>query len=300
MKVNYKILWLDDEIDAFIEDEFVEKIQEHLEEKGFSVDIQTVSKPTDFFEKIDDTFDFILTDYNMDGKNGAQVVAETRERSIFTEILFYTAQAEWEDIGELDRISFLQTSKIPGGTHHEKVTNKAIDIIDLTIKKFQHIVAIRGMIMHEVSSLDAQMLEIVSNYIETKEGEAQTVKDRVLDDLIAFHKEKLYKSEQYKTKNRFDKVIKDPLLFSSSQRANAIEEIIAIIGCENFIVDFKNEIIKVRNDFAHAVLVKDEKTGREYFKDKNNDVCFNEEKCVEIRKNILKHKGNLDELKRKL
>lgn len=300
MKINYKILWLDDEIDAFIEDEFVEKIQNHLEEKGFSFDIHTVSKPTDFFEKLDDTFDFILTDYNMAEKNGAQVVAEIRRKSIFTEILFYTAQAEWEDMGKLDRISFLQTNKMSGGTHHEKVIDKAIDLIDLTIKKFQHIVAIRGMIMHEVSGLDAQMLEIVSDYIDAMGDNAQAVKNRVLDDLIAFHKEKLEKSEHYKKNDRFDKVVKDPLLFSSSQRASAIDEIATAVGCENFIVDFKKEIIKVRNDFAHAVFTKDEETGREYFKDKNEGIDFNEEKCIEVRKNIRKHKANLDKLQSKL
>jgi len=88
--------------------------------------------------------------------------------------------------------------------------------------------------------------------------------------------------------------VKDPLLFSSSQRANAIDEIITKIGCENFISDFKKEIIKVRNDFAHAVLIKDEETGREYFENKTGGTDFNSDKCAEIRKNILKHKANLD------
>ena len=299
MKINYKILWLDDEINAFIDDEFVEKIQKHLEEKGFSSDVQTVSRVFEFFEKLDDSFDFILTDYNMSEKNGAQVIADIRKQNIFTEILFYTAQAKWEEIGKLDRISFLQTSTVSGGTHHEKVVDKAISVIDLTIKKFQNIVAMRGMIMHEVSSLDAQMLDIVSDYID-KGVDIQRVKDKVLNDLIAFHKEKFEKSTKYKTDNTFDKVIKDPLLFSSSQRANAIDEIITTAGYENFIADFKKEIIKVRNDFAHAVLETDTETGREYFKGKNGGTDFNEEKCIEVRKNILKHKTNLDELKHKI
>jgi CheY-like chemotaxis protein len=293
MKINYKVLWLDDEINAFIDDEFVEQVQRHLEEKGFSTDIQTVSKATDFFEKLDNSFDLILTDYNMSGKDGAQVVAEIRDKSIFTEILFYTAQANWTEVGKLDRISFLQTSKIPGGTHHGKVVDKAINIIDLTIKKFQHIVAMRGMIMHEVSSLDVQMYDIVAEYVDAKGVDAQNVKDKVLDDLISHHKEKLENSENFKRNNRFDKVIKDPVLFSASQRASAIDEIIIAGGYENFIVDFKSEIIKVRNDFAHAILEIDEETGREYFKGKNGGTDFNEEKCIEIRKNILKHKTNL-------
>jgi len=294
MKIDYNVLWLDDQIDVFIEDEFVDKIKNHLEDMGFNAKVATVSKPDEFFTQLNDAVDLILTDYNMAEMNGAKIVEEVRSKSIFTEILFYTAKADLQNLDKVDRITFLQTDKTTGGTHHEKVVEKAINLIDLTIKKFQHIVSMRGMIMHEVSSLDAQMLDIVSDFIEQKGEEAQPVIDRVLVDLISFHKEKLEKSEKHKKNNTFDKIIKDPLLFSSSQRASAIQEIVTIIGYENFIDDFKKEIIKVRNDFAHAVLMKDIKTSREYFKDKNEGIDFNEDKCKEIRKNIIKHKANLD------
>ncbi|MDR2653729.1 MAG: response regulator [Mycoplasmataceae bacterium] len=297
MKINYKILWLDDQIDAFSDDEFIEKIQKHLEDKGFSPDIQTVPKVSDFFERLDNSFDFILTDYNMSEMNGAQVIKAIREQSIFTEILFYTAQPQWEEIGRLERISFLQTKNVSGTTHHQQVIDKAINIIDLTIRKFQHIVAMRGMIMHEVSSLDAQMLEIVSTYLQNNdEDKQQPIINRVLKDLTRHHEEKLMESKKIQDNNRFDKIINDPLLFSSSQRASAIEAIINSIGIKNFINDFKEEIIKVRNDFAHAVLVKDLETGEEFFQNKNSRIAFNDEKCIAIRKNINKHKQNLDDL----
>jgi CheY-like chemotaxis protein len=295
MKIEYNVLWLDDQIDTFIDDEYVDKIKNHLEEEGFNANVITVSKPDDFFSYLNDSVDLILTDYNMAEMNGAQIVEKVRNKSIFTEILFYTAKANLQNLDKIDRITFLQTDKVSGVTHHEQVVEKVISLIDLTIKKFQHIVAMRGMIMQEVSSLDAQMLEIVSAYLQKNdESKKQPVIDRVLNDLISFHKEKLEKSENFKKKKKFDKVINDPLLFSSSQRANAIEEIIHSIGIENFINDFKMEIVKVRNDFAHAVLVKDTETGREYFKDKIKGTDFNADKCKEIRKNIIKHKTNLD------
>ncbi|GHT11350.1 transcriptional regulator [Bacteroidia bacterium] len=301
MKIEYNVLWLDDQIDVFIDDEYVDKIKTHLEEEGFNANIITVSKSDDFFSQLNDTIDLILTDYNMAGKNGAQIVEEVRNKSIFTEILFYTARADLQSLDKIDRITFLQTDKVTGGTHHEKVVEKAINLIDLTIKKFQHIVAMRGMIMQEVSSLDAQMLDIVTEYLQKNdEGKKQPIIDKVLNDLISFHKEKLEKSKDFKEKNKFDKVVNDPLLFSSSQRASAIEEIINSIGIENFISDFKIEIIKVRNDFAHAVFEKDNETGREYFKGKNGGIDFNEQKCIEIRKNINKHKQNLDNLQGKI
>ena len=96
------------------------------------------------------------------------------------------------------------------------------------------------------------------------------------------------------------KILKDPLLISSSQRANAIEEIIKLVGIDNFIDNLRIDIINVRNDFAHAVYVKDKETGREYFIDKQDGTDFNEEVCKNIRINIIKHKNNLESLKNKL
>ncbi|MEO8253958.1 MAG: hypothetical protein ABI554_06170, partial [Flavobacterium sp.] len=58
--------------------------------------------------------------------------------------------------------------------------------------------------------------------------------------------------------------------------------------------------IKVRNDFAHAELKTEEGTGIQYFEDKKGGKPFNDEACKIIRKNIIKHKNNLDNLQSKL
>ena len=149
--------------------------------------------------------------------------------------------------------------------------------------------------MNETSTIDADMLEIVTDFIQ-KTNSAE-VKNRIFDELISFHSRKLGDSEKFKKNDRIDNVLKDPLLISSSQRANAIEEIIKLLGTENFIEDLKVNIIKVRNDFAHAVYMKDKETGREYFLDKKDGIDFNEEKCKEIRMNIIRHKKNIVNLR---
>jgi len=295
MKLEYKVLWLDDKIEEFTEDGYIDRLKEHLEEKGFNATVVPVAKADEFFSKLDDSFDFILTDYHMSEKTGDKIVQEIREKSIFTEILFYTARADLKNIDKAARITFLQTNKTKK-SHQEKVIEKAISLIDLTIKKFQHIVAMRGMIIQEVSGLEAQMKEIVLNYLQSNSDKKQTVIDRIFNDITKLYREKLETLEKFKKKNAIDKIINDPLLFSSSQRANAIEEIIKLIGFENFISSFKKEIITVRNNFAHAVLMKDKKTGKEYFKGKKSEIYFDEEKCIDIRKNINKHKKNLDKL----
>ena len=57
--------------------------------------------------------------------------------------------------------------------------------------------------------------------------------------------------------------------------------------------DFKKEVIRVRNQFAHSVLDTDE-NGREFFRNKSEGITFDSEFCKKIRKDINKHKKNLD------
>lgn len=300
MKLNYDILWVDDRI----KERPFQKIL--LETKGFLLDQYfncNIIEAEDFNEfKVifseKKEFDIIITDYSLDeGTFGSQVIDFIRNsQHNFTEIFFYSANSDLKDVKlySNNRITFFQ---LTGGDYKE-LENEIIEVINQTIKKFQNVVAMRGMIMNEVSNLDAQMLEIVETY--TSKAEHQNIIDRVLDELICFYKEKLEKSEKYKKNNNFNKVLSEPILFSSSQRASAIEEITNSIGITNFINDFRINIIKIRNEFAHAVFVKDEETGREYFKDKKDGIDFNEDKCKDIRRNINIQKGNLDNLQAKI
>jgi CheY-like chemotaxis protein len=295
MKIDYKILWLDDQIDLFIEDELIDKIEKHLIENGFNPIVSTAKKSDLFFEKLDDSYDLILTDYHMNDIKGDLVVEKIREQSILTEILFYTAKADLKETHKLDRISFLETSKYSGSGSHEAILVREIKkLIDLTIKKFQHIVAIRGMIMHETSFLDERMLQIVNTYLEQNEDDKET-REKIFDDIIGFFKEKYSKSQDYQRKDRIDKIVKDPLMFSSAQRANVIKSIIEKTGGDDFVNDYKKEIINLRNQFAHSTLKKNEQ-GIEYFENRSEQIIFDALLCKKIRTDIIKHKGNIDSL----
>jgi hypothetical protein len=300
MKLDYNILWVDDRIKDRPFQKILDETKDFLFNQYFNCNIIETEDFNEFKKVFSNKneFDIIITDYSLnDGTFGSQVIDFIRDNEHnFTEIFFYSANNNVKDIKLFsnNRITFFQLTE----GDYKELESEIIEVINQTIKKFQSIVAMRGMIMNEVSSLDAQMLEIVESYINKTEH--QNVIDRVLNELISFHKEKLEKSEKYKQNNNFSKVISEPILFSSSQRASAIEEITNSIGEQNFINEFRTKIIKVRNEFAHAVFVKDPDTGREYFIDKKGGIDFNEDKCREIRKNINIHKKNLDNLSDKI
>lgn len=308
MKLDYKILWLDDKIESVVLTDYVDDVDElktYVKSLGFNETIDFVRTEEQLFDKLDEVgeYDLIMTDYHLDEtkglkRNGDDIIKTIREKDIYTEIMFYSAQGEVKDTDRLDRITFFESYRVLGDDHYEKIFRKAKELIELTVRKFQNIVAMRGMIMHETSEIDSEMLEIVTDFIRATNS--PEVKNRIYDELIGFHSRKLDDSQKFRKNDRIDKILKDPLLISSSQRANAIEEIIKLVGIDNFIDNLRIDIINVRNDFAHAVYVKDKETGREYFIDKQDGTDFNEEVCKNIRINIIKHKNNLESLKNKL
>lgn len=296
MKLDYKILWLDDKMDEILADDYPNEIYEHLNNLGFEPSIVTSKNENEFFEKLDDSYDLILTDFHLDEtatntRNGDAIITEVRNRSIFTEIMFYSAQGDVADTIKKDRITFFDTRKATGNVHYEKIIEKAITLIDLTVKKFQHIVAMRGMIMNETSSLDIEMMEVLLKIINQKGAEnvIPTIKEKYKETNLQFN-------ENIETTDEVSIILQK---IGSEHRWRAIVRNLEKGEIKTIFDNYKKDIIDERNRFAHAVLEEDEQ-GRKYFRYKENGIDFNEEKCKEIRINISKHKQNIIDLKSKL
>lgn len=285
MKINYNILWLDDKIDEFIDDELILEVESHLLNQGFNPKILTCSKVDDFYSKLNNSYDLILTDYHLtENLNGDKVVEEIRkpENAIFTEILFYTAQADLKDTDKISRITFLETNK-KVGRHTEILISEIINLINLTIKKFQHIVSMRGMIMHETSALDVKIESILNQII---------AKGNALE-LIKVIKEKFIETNsEFASRVLNCEDLEELLHFiGADHRLRAIVRNIEKGEIKSILLDYTREVITIRNQFAHAIL--DEETN--IFRTRNG-IIFNNEECIKIRKNINRHLYNLDSL----
>jgi CheY-like chemotaxis protein len=298
MKLNYKIIWVEDKIETKPFESIKNNIESFLTDKFFNVDIYTAEDFDEFKEifEANGSFDLVITDYSLNDSHGNEVIDFIRmDKNILTEVFFYSANTQLRTVGlaNSSRISFYT---LEGTGYHAELQRKIEELIALTIAKFEHIVSMRGMIMHEASSLDEQTFEMVVKYVTNTDDDIRT---KLYDELISFFERKFNDSSKFKKNNNINSVIKDPLLLSSAQRANVLSTIIDKKGFDNFIGDFKKDVISIRNQFAHAVLAVNE-DGREYFKNKSGDRDFNSEFCKEIRQNIIKHKKNLDDLEVKI
>lgn len=295
MKLDYKIIWVEDKIETKPFVSLRKTITEYLENEFFNVFIDIAEDFDEFKEKYNksNAFDLIITDLNLNESHGNQVIDYIRdEKHILTEVFFYSANKELYDVALINnnRITFYKMDEVSA---YRELGNSIIELINLTISKFQHIVAMRGMIMQETSSLDLKMAKIVKTQLKNPElaDKIGPVKDSIFNNIHTNAVEKLKKAEARKLKD----ILRDNVLFNSSQKIFALGEILKILNQENFSQDYSNEIILIRNQFAHAELMKNTE-GKEFFKVKNEEVYFDEKLCREIRKNIIKHTNNISRL----
>ncbi len=242
MKLEYKILWLDDNKKAIEEDSYSSEIEEYLREKAFIPEIMLVDHKDEFFRNLDSVdFDLILTDFNLnDTDTGDKIIQQVRNRSIFTEIMFYSAQSEIKNTINLDRITFLDTSKTTSKNHYQDVIEKAISLIDLTIKKFENIVVMRGMIMQETSSLDTIIKNIVVKYLKTLDDNK---KQTLLEDILFSIEENATEKYNKAKSKKINDILKDNVLFSSDQKIKALGKILIELKFEDFSNGYSEDII---------------------------------------------------------
>jgi len=309
MTLEYKILWIEDEIKSIRGNKRV--IERYLENtKGFISNIQIIETFDEFENNIGydnlKNYDLLLIDLNLDEdddsqKDGNLIIQNIRNQQIYTEIIFYSSQ--YEDLQEKIKEHFVEgifTSE------RKMINTKAKQIIDVTLHKVQDVNNLRGLIMAEVAELDRLKEKIIikgSNKISNKAIEKYTLKKIKESGTSNQNKAKRFLED-------IENITFEPLFQSlgfvdSDKKAKATGEILAKLGISEpitkdaFIQPYINNILGKRNKFAHV----EECDGVD--EHGNNckvigDIPFTEEKCIEIRKEIRYYKGLLEEIDTKI
>lgn len=289
MKLDYKIIWVEDKIDTKPFLSLKESVKKHLEDEFFNVSIETAEDYEEFKKKYEDneSFDLIITDLNLNESHGSQVIDFVRdEKHILTEVFFYSANSELTStqLVNSSRITFHQMDE---GNAYRELGISIIELIDLTISMFQHIVAMRGMIMHETSDLDVQIQELLFQIISVGDS----------DNIIATIKKKYIKSNDgfNKKMTSLDDLNEILMRIGANHRLRALNRNIDFPEIKKHLETYKEEIIDVRNQFAHAILDEE----RQVFRTKGGKE-FNEDLCKKIRKDINVHIDNINNLSSQL
>lgn len=299
MKLSYNIIWVEDKISERPFKTLIKDISSFLTDNFFKVRIDEAEDFDDFKKIVEKNcdYDLIITDLNLNESHGTEVINFIRdERRIMTEVFFYSANNELKDAALINsnRITFYQLN---GTGFHRELEKKIIELITLTIAKFQHIVSMRGMIMHETSSLDLKMASIITNFLNDPANGDKI--NAILDPMIENMREMTREKNDKAIRGKKKEILKDQVLFNASQKIFALGEILKLLGKEDFSKAYNEEVISLRNQFAHAEMAVNEE-GLNFFKVNGANLIFDSELCKTIRRNIIKHERNILEVERLL
>lgn len=304
MRLEYNILWIEDDIQEYIDNGEIDRLKEFIRNLGFVPHIETVldeSKLDDYINLY--KYDLIISDFNLSSTTGDKIIEEIRiNKKLDTEILFYTGQPTnfQEDPEVLQRVAFLDRVSFQVG--RDTLINKIENLINLTLVKLLEINATRGLITAETSELDVEIekafykiLTIVQSK-EDNESKLESIFQR------EFKKYKDKTENDLKEREHFHN--EDYNAYFDSSTANPrwilMRKLLKIHCPDGFdqklFKSYSKDVIEVRNKFAHAKA--EEKDGKLVLKGQygKEDFEYDEEACVEIRKNIIAHRENIDKL----
>lgn len=311
MSLTYKVLWIDDNKDEFKREE--KALKKFIEELFFEPKIDFCEDVTSAKNFIDtEKYDVIFSDYNIDEEKGNDFISYIREKSVNTEVLFYSGQNQLPE-GRLDRVTFFFET---GSHREERLLKKMKDLISLTVEKLNDLTQLRGLVMAEVSELDNKMEQLISDFFLIGNDDERIRRRKLFDNIVLDHiedktKDKLKsidcktKTCQLKLKSKdLDKIVQS-IDFDSSYKAYTIDCIMKEISYSFEQGDFKDvyvsEINQNRNDLAHSY--SEIENGQEILvTKKHGNIKFTKDKIANIRSDIKKYHtlfNELDELIKK-
>lgn len=308
MTLDYKILWIDDNDKFFANHR--DYIVEFLEEKGFEAKITEYKSFEEFVENEKSEahqkiYDLFLIDLNLDnGNTGDQIINKIRKH-VLTDIIFYSTSLKdvRDKINENNIEGIYATSR-----DKEDFEEKVIDVIDVTIKKVQDVNNLRGLIMAEVAELDRLKKSILLKY-NAKDLNNIKFKKYVKEDIFKQINEELADLEcvinpEYEHCDMdFEKLLNN-FFYDSFKKSRTVFKVKRLdTKCVNIPFvhqDYYEKVIKKRNVFAHEE-EKSREDGTKYLKyTDGTPLEFNEEHCIQIRKDIKAYKEILKDIETRL
>lgn len=292
MRIEYKVLWVED-VKSWYKSNF-ELSKEYLEDLGFKL----VSKLCKNFEEVKKEYelnklkdyDLLLVDFTLAGSpNGDEIInfiRNQKDNPILTDVIFYS-----NDIQSVrDSIKKFELEGVYT-THRTDFTSKFELVVDTTIKKVQEVNSMRGLIMAETSDLDALMLTIIQKLLKSKiSTPIESYINKLLHEIPA--NVDSYLSTDIEAK------IQNSMHFSSLKKAKTITRLYKLegIGQKGFANLYDKDVISTRNLFAHVT--EQEKDGQKVLVSHltGDKKVFNEERCIEIRHTLIKHREILENI----
>lgn len=305
MQLEYNILWIDNDIQEYIDNGEVGSIKTFLNELGFESNVETVADEANLDNYIfKHKYDLILSDFNLNATTGDVIIQEIRENKRFsTEILFYSAKNNFRDEPEVkERLAFMD--RITFHTNRDTFLDKVEKLIVLTLDKLLELNATRGLITAETSQLDVIIeeltIEIANNRLNLDGNRLKAIIDDYADKFLSSRSESfkekyneigfsnIFQSIEANRKwNIFRTLLKE---YNKEVKSSEIETFLKRNST------YFDQVIDIRNKFAHSKAKQKEGKMVLIGQFGKEDFQFDSDQCITIRKDIIGHRLNFKEL----
>lgn len=310
--LTYRLVIIDDESTFY--DDYVDAAREFLENKGFLLEPEKQMDRLDQLEKIDvGKIDLFLADLMLgkgDVKGGQLFIEKIREKSL-ADILFYSTDEKairnYKSSSEFDmqKVYFAIRDE-----NYDSIEDRMIALLEESIKRANTPMATRGAILGCVAELDTLVKQKEDELLDGLEDEDKY--EQILNKCIRIYYDS-YKRQQKKRNDYFgndfcgnmDKwenisrcrfnvnisdMIRNISITDSSKNLNVLQKTYEIINGKDetyALLKKVGELLDARNILAH---VEQEFTDGVYRFRRNAPDGYlelTEEKCIELRKDII-------------
>ena len=289
MKLEYSMLWFDDDKDQFDSYDF-ENLVAEINSWGFDFDgPMHVQTPEEFAEKDPfDAFDLIVVDYDIGevDKHGDYFIRKVRDQKVYTEIVFYTAgkiDNLWDGVKEKHLEGVFLSGK-------EGIIQKVTRVARQSVKKVLDLENMRGIVMAQVGDMDNIMKDILkAGLAQIKEEELAVIYRRFIKRERKSIEKACVEVKKFSECPPIEKMLN--ICDSSHSLWLLAKELIRRhpdLRSSN-ISKYKKEILQPRNMLAHGV-PQNQEEGVQFFVHKGEEFKYSEQSAKTIRKNLRKYR----------
>ncbi len=299
MKINYSILWIEDDQDYVDEQKIT--LNKYLNSLGFYLNIDSLSngennKDLNFS---DHKYDLIIADYNLEDspRTGDRIISLIRKNKIITEALLYTSRSD------VDLKKSLQEERVSYHMGRSGLIDRIKKLISVCIRKIQDVNNMRGLVIAESIDLELKMQKILENYFSRDDKKTKEKAIKMILKKSKDYKNKLKAIDSFKPEDiqlfinehhtAFDHYRCLCMIMKEYKKLSKTRN---IINLYNKLIKMDDEIIKPRNLMAHAI--EKTKNGKIFLENPANKkkITFSSSKCKTIRNNIRKHADLLNSI----
>lgn len=295
MKLEYKVLWFDNDPELFdsLNDE-IEEMKKTISGWGFVPDVHLVTDPSEFSSwKPFSEIDLVVVDFNLEQHGqGQDFIHGIRSKQVFTEVIFYSAQAAtelWDAVREKELEGVYIANK-------DSVIPRILVIGQHTLRKVLDLANMRGIVMAEVGDLDILLGEIVTLALK---GVPEDVQQEVFQRFHEDASRGVTGMQQGLADFAQAPSIEGLLALCDSDKRwsnfNRIKKRHDFLKSRTF-GNYQSDVLKPRNFLAHGIPEKlDDGTLR--FTHRESTYHFNEQVSEQLRKAIIQYRDVFTEIR---